>query len=326
MNRQQIYEKYMRHASIFIAGNILNFKLETISFIMTRVRCLMEKDIEGEINIPETDFDSIISYLLVNTDFFNSFCSNYIHDGNNYYKIRNDDRHGPLVTTMYAIYPKLVTILSDALISAVYNDDNESKKCGTLSDLKKCGIDFLEEHVDHKFLRDCAKERSCFKWVDSGWVMPTKKEQYELLKLKRDVMIVVNHLSRTNVDIKSTRVRLLPNPHAGNHPTLHVEHISSYFFRYFLEEYKLVLEEIEKKENISDRPCYELYWLITNMCPMSRGSASAAKVVLNAALHYLGFGMVIEKEEYRRQVDWVSMFSPDFENFYENKNSFFENL
>jgi hypothetical protein len=59
---------------------------------------------------------------------------------------------------------------------------------------------------------------------------------------------------------------------------------------------------------------------------MSRGSAGAAKVVLNAALHYLGFGMVIEKEQYQRQVDWVSMFCPDFEDFYENKNSFFENL
>jgi hypothetical protein len=273
-----------------------------------------------------------------------------------YYNIRRDDRDGKLITTMsLSVYPELLYILSDTLSRAVH-DEEEGKTCGvavSFSDknkcgIDKCGIDFIKDE-NHKLMTKCAVETldpqmtglsrpisSCFRVVNKwgGWVMPYTREHYTFVKEKmsNDVMWIITRLSRTNVNVFSTRVKLDENPHIQNALTLHVEHTASGRFRYFLEEYDLITKEmmemLEMKEiNIkSDRPCYELYWIITNMCVMSRGSAGAAKAVLNAALHYLGFKMVREKEPYKRQVDWVSMFCPDFQDFYERKGDFFEDV
>lgn len=63
---------------------------------------------------------------------------------------------------------------------------------------------------------------------------------------------------------------------------------------------------------------YELYYLFANMVPYSRGSAGAAKVLLNVALHIGGFPSVRERAEYARQADWAAFVAPNFEDFWEH--------
>ena len=316
MNRQQVYEKYMRFASIFISENILNFELENVSSIMKKIRCFMEEEIQADPSQIPNDLEEHILMYLQGYNF--DYCDKYKYD--RYYSLRDDGRDGDLVTTMSLLmYPKLTDIVHDALSRAV-----EDKECGVISKEKKCGIDFSERD---EFLRKCQEKRNCFR-TNGNWVIPSTKEHFEYLMAGNDVMNVVTRLSRTKKDVYSTRVKLAQNPHFDNNYTIHVQHTSSGRFLYFLDEYKLVLNNMEEEKNKrmgkSDRSCYELYWIITNMCPMSRGSAGTAKVVLNAALRYLGFEMVKEKEPYQRQADWVAMFSPDFEDFYEKKEQLFK--
>lgn len=109
-----------------------------------------------------------------------------------------------------------------------------------------------------------------------------------------------------------------------------IQHTSSFKFNEYYKkigetwcdiEYKDIKEKkikIDKK-----RKCYYLYWLIANMVPYKRGSASTSKVLLNSALYLSGYDMVQEKSPYERQVDWIAMVNT-FEEFYKNIKDYFE--
>jgi len=71
--------------------------------------------------------------------------------------------------------------------------------------------------------------------------------------------------------------------------------------------------------NTNSNP-FVIYWLFVNMSPYKRGSASAAKVLVNTLLVLRKKEMVKETVEWRRQADWVALLSPSFEQFVEYAN------
>ena len=71
--------------------------------------------------------------------------------------------------------------------------------------------------------------------------------------------------------------------------------------------------------------CFEIYYLFINIVPYNRGSATAAKVLLNACLSAFGFDFVRETPEYNRHADWVAFVSDDFEDFYSKIDIIFMN-
>lgn len=69
--------------------------------------------------------------------------------------------------------------------------------------------------------------------------------------------------------------------------------------------------------NIKDiKDCYMIHWLFCNATPFMRGSASCAKVLLNAALLKINEKPVKETENYNRHSDWIAMFSFTFDKYY----------
>ena len=81
----------------------------------------------------------------------------------------------------------------------------------------------------------------------------------------------------------------------------------------------------EKLQSATDnKPCYQIHWLLAIACPFQRGSAGFAKVMLNAALLKIGLAPVRETAGYQRKTDWVAIFSPTFEEYYEKVPQMFE--
>ena len=77
--------------------------------------------------------------------------------------------------------------------------------------------------------------------------------------------------------------------------------------------------------NIKDiKDCYMIHWLFCNATPFRRGSASCAKVLLNAALLKINKKPVKETEYYHRHSDWVAMFSFTFDKYYNDVQKMFE--
>lgn len=74
-----------------------------------------------------------------------------------------------------------------------------------------------------------------------------------------------------------------------------------------------------------EKNAYKMYWIFANLAPYKRGSAGASKVLLNSILFGNGFNMVKEREEYKRQADWMTFFY-DFEDFYTRKDIIFERI
>lgn len=98
--------------------------------------------------------------------------------------------------------------------------------------------------------------------------------------------------------------------------------------------WKMEMGEVLKKilsvssSRSSARQCpthlaFHLYWVFANLVPFKRGSASAAKVVLNAALVYMGFQPVQETKEYARQADWVAFTKANVQDFLEQVDTLF---
>lgn len=81
---------------------------------------------------------------------------------------------------------------------------------------------------------------------------------------------------------------------------------------------------IWNKENITEKDCYMIHWLLAIACPFLRGSASFAKVMLNAALLRCELHPVKETTYYFKQTDWVAIFSPTFDEYYAKKDDMFE--
>lgn len=85
----------------------------------------------------------------------------------------------------------------------------------------------------------------------------------------------------------------------------------SEFDTYFQEIGQLWLTLLAMKEQgatpqQAEPECYRMYYLFANMCPYARGSAAAAKTMLNVTRSLFGLGLVNEKRFYFRQADWVA--------------------
>jgi hypothetical protein len=80
-----------------------------------------------------------------------------------------------------------------------------------------------------------------------------------------------------------------------------------------------VLDDLDNIKKL----CFEIYYLFINIVPYVRGSATAAKVLLNACLSAFGFDYVKETPEYHKQADWIAFVSEDFDDFYSKVDKMF---
>lgn len=76
-----------------------------------------------------------------------------------------------------------------------------------------------------------------------------------------------------------------------------------------------IFEASGRGSSAAETWCFHLYWLFATLMPFARGSAGAAKVVLNAMRAVCALPPLTETETYRRQADWVAIASSSAEEF-----------
>jgi hypothetical protein len=98
---------------------------------------------------------------------------------------------------------------------------------------------------------------------------------------------------------------LLRIPYKNNR--LLIQHTSFEEFPKYCTLINSTISEIKNHIEI-EKNAYKMYWIFANLAPYKRGSAGASKVLLDSILFGNGFNMVKEREEYKRQADWMTFF------------------
>jgi len=108
-----------------------------------------------------------------------------------------------------------------------------------------------------------------------------------------------------------------------NYNVIQLLHTSPVYFQHLFNMIAALWNSIEynsiyenNKEELK-KLCYKVHWLFANTAPFFRGSASVAKILLNACLIKCGLNIVKESRNYHAQSDWIALLCPNFELYYQ---------
>jgi hypothetical protein len=333
---QHIYEQYMAIASI-ICSEETTFNITTFSTIMKKIHILLRKKQQTEqtehdalyYTIRKTDLitpiDTIV-YTHLSDIFFNNLDSIFDY-------IEKSQQSRGKSTTPFIKMCKNNTIVCNEVTNKpckyCFKFNNEikgikmtnaflnkiaSKVDNTIKNAystvkpyeQQRKINKLQLHVLNKKIRNAYRTLGNFFTTDLFFI---------ITKLPfNDYGITSKFMFRERHDINS-------KPTMGYTTYgLSITHTNPYTS-------KLIIDYISENiwnDTMTEEDCYKIYWLLAIACPFLRGSASFAKVMLNAALLRCKLHPVKETAVYFRQTDWVAMLSPTFEEYYAKKAEMFE--
>ena len=331
--KQQIYERHMNSASNFFSTKEI-FNIEEFSQYMQGIYVQYKRERDEFLtdknkmyvirisNIPlYTNIDAHM-YKDLNIIFIEKFPSIFKSDSRS--KLKNLEN--PLNPLNYIHYDEVRQVfqLSNKYLNIItknaYTKLKNTAKTGKLFDIRA----YLKKSALNS--KPHNKKRSCNN--NTSTITQQNITMYNGLKKMYDTTdFVTIHTTIPNVGIIPTSVIRVASQ-SKNSWTEYGSYIYTLcIYHTKLEQSNIIIKHIESTiwgniRTIED--CYQIHWLLAIACPFQRGSAGFAKVMLNAALLKIGFASVRETAEYQRKTDWVAIFSPTFEEYYEKVPQMFE--